>query len=541
MKKNTATRYYAGEFFTGAKQRKKIVAIILAALAICAAGCPNGSDSDNPDTTLKASFVGPENATNFSRYLAERFTGKSAGVDADTKIVVVTKDLNDLSAGDISSVNTVYDNGGVVAVVNPNVHKIREFQAAIGHSDSLGTISAASIGTESLCDAYIFNNKGDHLLVDTSSNNNGYTSSEKSEYASGDDAAAEPADKEISITTAAALTTKDDYSAIIDEVIKWINNPPGASEETARAARAAADDDLADLTSAATYTRIFNISSAGNTYYDGSAMNGSAAITDTQYVWQCYSPSHDKDYYIVKDYIVIPNSTMYRGIWHHYHKAIEWKECALYMTSVSVNSKLLGKDGQPVPLGDTSSGGATIPESTPQTENNVTNVTSGMEWNLGGDVSYNGEEGTTAGVSGGVTFQKSTSYDIQDVGVLNNSSSDGPNAKFDYTTNKLSDYSTSHNAMQNPAELAYNTAQFTHYWRWEVNNPKTLNGGANGGGSPSDSGRFGMNTDFNIQYEEAAAWGAAGSTKRWHLNKEDTAPNFTWWFPTLNRDNTVFN
>jgi len=554
---------------------KKGALAVLALLALCIIGCSDLTESDGIEeasglnaTALKASVLGNANATNFSHYLIKRFPNRSSRAAADTKAIIVTKSLDALDNSDIACIKSVYDAGGAVVVVDPAADKIEGFQDAIGHSDILGTVGAANGASGSFCDAYIFNNKGNHLVVDyTRSGKQGYTITE--EVSKGDFApeSADPESAELESapnkeeSAARAVQPEEivlgetaaDYSPVIDEVIKWIETPPetrneAGSARTANAARSLGSvntvlpgGDITELSAAASWTRIFQVSSAGYTYYDGSDMTGTAAISNTQYVWSCYSVDQDKDYYLVQDYIVIPNSGMYRGIWRHYHFPLDWKECGLYMTSMSVDSKLLGENGNVVPLGGTG-GGVSIPSSSPKTANETTNVTSTMAWDIGGIASVNigsKDSGAAFMLFAGVSFEKKTTYSIQDVGVVNRSSCDGANARFDYTTNVVSTYNTGSNTMRPPADLACNTAQFTHYWRWEINKPKLCNGGNNGGGTHTDSGRFGMCTDFKIQYEEAAAWGGAGSTKRWQLNKEDVPSNFTWWFPIMNRNVSV--
>jgi len=544
---------------------KKGALAALAALALCIIGCSDLTESDGIEeasglnaTALKASVVGNANATNFSHYLTKRFTNKSSRAAADTKAVIVTKNPDLLDGSDLAGIKSVYDAGGAVVLVDPAADKIEGFQDAIGHSDILGTVGAANGASGSFCDAYIFNNKGNHLVVDyTKSGREGYTITEVEVSAEG--SKEESADPESAPNKEGAAAravqpeeivsgeTETDYAAVIDEVIKWIDSPP----ETRNAASSARwigivepvlpGGDITEITYSPSYTRVFQISSAGTTYYDGSSMTGSTTISNTQHIWFCYSLDQDRDYYLVQDDIVIPNAGMYRGVWRQYHFPLDWKECGLYMTSVSVDSKLLGENGNPVPIGG-SGGGASIPYSSPMTVNEISFVTSSMGWNIGGllgvKAGADGKVSLIGGTYGGLSFDKTTTYDIQDVGVVNRSLSDGANARFDYTTNVVSTYNTGANTMRPPASLACNTAQFTHYWRWEINKPKLYNGGNNGGGTHTDSGRFGMCTDFKIQYEEAAAWGGAGSTKRWQLNKEDPASNFTWWFPTFDRNIT---
>jgi len=536
----------------------------LAAMALFAAGCSGLTESGDIETietssqfnatALKASIVGNMNATNFSRYLAKRFANKSARTAADTRVVIVTKSLDTLDGGDIAAIKSVYEAGGAVVVVDPAADKIEGFQEALGHFDDMGTVRATGGIAGSFCDAYIFNNNGAHLVVDCAgSGREGYTFTEEDskvinaagEEGSEDESAPESADGEEEPVIAKTVypeaidagQTETDYAPLLDEVIKWIEAPPAQQKISVRAASGGVQD-ITELTSAASFSHIFQVSSAGTTYYDGSDMTGSAIISNTQYVWECYCIDDDTDYYLVKEELVIPNSGMYNGIWKHYHFPLEWKECGLYMTWVSVESKLLGEYGNPVPVGG-SSGGAVIPCSSPATTSGVSTISSGISWQIEAAVIVTvGQNSASVGgvITGGVSFHKSTTYDLTDLSVVNNSQTDGANAKFDYTTNKVSTYNTGSNTMRPPADLAVSTAQFTHFWRWEVHKPKLYNGGDNGGGAHTDKGRFGMSTGLKIQYEEAAAWGGSGSTKRWQLNKEDPASNFTWWFPQIDRN-----
>jgi hypothetical protein len=294
---------------------------------------------------------------------------------------------------------------------------------------------------------------------------------------------------------------------------------------------------------AASYTKLLQISAPNAKFYDHEQMSGSLITSHTQKVWSAYSKDQDIDYYIVQSEIVLPNENIYKGTWHKYHFPLEWKESALYMRGLEFNSKLLGANGQVVALGG-SSGGVTIPSSNPATANNTTSVTSGMSWNVGGNVTVGGGEkgpSGSVGVSGGVSFSKSSTVTIEDVEVVNNSMTDGANAKWNYTTNKRSTYQVSKVAMGDPANLAKNTAQFTHIWRWEVNKPKSYNGGDNGSGAATDTGRFGITTDFSYTMEEAGCAGASQSAvKYWNATISHNG-EFVWWFPSIQRNNTQFN
>ncbi len=206
-------------------------------------------------------------------------------------------------------------------------------------------------------------------------------------------------------------------------------------------------DDLTQLTSA--FVDQSNFSGYGNNYQI------------THYVYSCHSVDTGDDWFYVQQQCVLNGSGAYVG-------RVEWYQGGAgdvaywYMDKVEINSYMNNYLNQPSYVG--------LVQSTPDTANNVTQVTSGVSWTIGGEVSV-GSEGASGKLSAGVTISNSKTVNISDCTALNKSNDSGNNAHWVYQFNRCDSVSYfGYAGVTDPPNLSITTFQPLNQWIWRMNN-----------------------------------------------------------------------
>ncbi|MDR1456427.1 MAG: hypothetical protein LBJ01_12310 [Tannerella sp.] len=263
--------------------------------------------------------------------------------------------------------------------------------------------------------------------------------------------------------TVQPVYTYNDLSDVIAPFATWLdnfvlnrdNNPALTADPT----------DISVLMTAQTYTW-------NQTCYltsklkSGETFDKTITYTVNQYIWALHSINQHRDYYLIREEMVLPNGNVWQGHWSKYHFPYRWNMVAAWMADVGLNHWIT--DGYHREL---TYDKASVQQTSPQTANNVTTVTSGLSLSLTGTVAFKPAGGPSASVSGNLTYKEEKSYTILDVAVTNQSSSNGPNAYWQYVTQKVPKPNAISSNFSEPATLAVSTAQFFHYWFWTVDNP----------------------------------------------------------------------
>jgi len=204
---------------------------------------------------------------------------------------------------------------------------------------------------------------------------------------------------------------------------------------------------------------------------DGRNPKRSTNLQTNYYVWAAYSFDEDRDYYIIEQEIIIPNSnlwdskvreTIYNLGFNVYRTKDYW------MSKIWTNNEIQNANTGVYPFSDLA-----ISQYSPETVNNATSYTSGISVEIGGEVGYM-SGAAYAKVGAGVTFQNSKSWTVSDVKVLAKvmDKSYTKNAKWEWETTKKPSYQSSKVSINDPADLAINTARFGTTWLWIVDKPK---------------------------------------------------------------------
>ena len=223
-----------------------------------------------------------------------------------------------------------------------------------------------------------------------------------------------------------ANTTEDpdgqgDQQARVNGLIAWLKQDSqrdggGQAAKTvaamslkdAAAADGSPSQELTELASA--FVRQDNFAQYGNTYQIA------------HYVWGCHSLTTGDDWIYVQQKCGFNAQGAYKG-------KIEWAHggpvatAFWYLGTIALNSSIFGYESDPSSV--------SLQQSSPETVNNVTEVESGADWEIGGEASA-GKEGGEAKISAGVSINNSTSFEVEDCTVTNQSQGTGNNAAWSY-------------------------------------------------------------------------------------------------------------
>ena len=187
----------------------------------------------------------------------------------------------------------------------------------------------------------------------------------------------------------------------------------------------------------------------------------------TYYVYSCHSfnapDAADHDWFYVRQEGLLNASGGYRGIIPWYQGA-PWDACGYYIGRYDMENFMDRLTGQ--------GGWVTLMAANPQNAIGVTQITSGIDWNIGGQVGFSvGTEGVegTGSLSGGVTIQHSSTVSVSDCEVINNSGDEVNNAKWSYVFPKRSDQINYpwYSGLTAPPILQQSAFQPVNQWIWK--------------------------------------------------------------------------
>lgn len=218
------------------------------------------------------------------------------------------------------------------------------------------------------------------------------------------------------------------------------------AQSSLQRAAAEAGQELTELASA--FIKQDNFSNSGNNYQI------------SHYVYGCHSHDTGDDWIYVQQRSIFYAGGAYRGRLQRYPNNQAGESVLWYLGNIDLDTGLTGFDG------DTSSVG--LQQASPETANSVAQVTTGVSWNIGGDVSYS-KDGPAISLSGGVTISNSTTFNVQDCEVVNKSASRGNNAAWSYEFKKCDTWAEIGYAhLTDPPRLATTTFQPLNQWIWRV-------------------------------------------------------------------------
>ena len=210
----------------------------------------------------------------------------------------------------------------------------------------------------------------------------------------------------------------------------------------------AAEGENAELTRIAEgFVTTKNFSNRGNNYQL------------SYYIYACHSfnatDATDYDWFYVRQEGMLNASGAYKGI-------TKWGSrdyIDFYIGNYRMNNWMDGLTSQGT--------GVSLMAANPQNVNNVSQVTSGIDWNIGGSVGFQGKE-ATGSLNGGVTIHNSTTVNVSDCEVVNNSGDNVNNARWRYEFKRAAEtvyFATTR--LSEPPVLSRSNFQPVNQWIWK--------------------------------------------------------------------------
>ncbi len=230
------------------------------------------------------------------------------------------------------------------------------------------------------------------------------------------------------------------------------------------------------------------------------------------YIYSCHSfnaaDGTDYDWFYVRQEGMLNASGAYGGVTSWYGGGPS-DEVHYYIGNYKMNNLLEGLTGQ--------GSAVALMASNPQNANNVAQVTSGVSWNFGGSVGFQGTQ-ATGSLNAGVTISNSTTVNVSDCEVVNNSADNVNNARWRYEFKKASQtVYFAYTGLSEPPVLSRANFQPVNQWIWKF--------------APSvrDSNR----TSFDSQFDVDLIWSVGGQSYGWWIadkEKHYTYGGGSWQF-----------
>lgn len=167
----------------------------------------------------------------------------------------------------------------------------------------------------------------------------------------------------------------------------------------------------------------------------------------SHFVWGCHSLNTGDDWFLMQQWCVFSAKNAMTN-WAGKHKG-------RYLDEIELDAWLAGYDNNPSAV--------RMMQSSPETANNQTSITSGVSYNLGGEVAIDGPK-----VSGGISIESSTTVAVSDCTVYNISNDRQNNAHWLYKFRRCDAAGTWKSHLSNPPALATTTFQPVNQWIWRM-------------------------------------------------------------------------
>lgn len=415
---------------------------------------------------------------------------KASNVDETTQLLIIPK-LSDVYKEDIEQ---VYDNGGVIAVVNPSMDNIKQWSS----KNAWNTLHVDNDVNDAMI--FSFNNMTHHaivakpnhdtFLVNDSDIDNMSDKEEpnfffKKQGSSKD--STENVEQDVDSIQYETSYIEDNYSDMYTYLSHWVSLMNNDLNEmtTSQKTRGTALDDVKGIFRTYPYSATFSFSKEEVVRETWAWFtrkkhtingNGSISVAFDIYQIHCYEGQQGAgDYYLVNMTASVANEDMYRGKWWNTHKGWYVRLCGLYGTNFEVEcAPVFADDNTKVYANNqvyfTASG---FPS--PSTTNGKTQYSRSVteSFNLGGTGSVgSGSEGIKgeAGIkiSGGWSWAESDTRDISDTDIQNNSYGNIVRYKLTFQNLPKYEWSEERGFAEGNSWTYRSTSDIRAYWVWYV-------------------------------------------------------------------------
>lgn len=379
--------------------------------------------------------------------LAPHFQGKRAGArfKGDRGLVMAGKTVGTLDSEGREAVRTAYQKGHPIVLVNGTVAHANQLHEIAGTGQrsrgptDLAQFEAYGINLEPSGDTWqvLFTRPAETAKVALQIKH------------INDDGQTVVAENSLG-TMAFQGEQTGDTAARVQTIEEWIaqagqrKKPEGARAPETRTGDVVFDDSnsLTSLASAQVFTIYWT---AGN---PGQVNNYQV----TSVAYSCYAQATNESWFYVQHFWIMSASNAYTvsGDQQNYWYADNY--------SMDVWPRDYLNDPYSV----------SVMQSSPFTTEGVTTTTSGVSYNVGGSVGYQ-DGGVVGSVSGGMTIENSTTINIPDVSVTNNTNNNGNNPNWTFTMPRCTGVDDGCvNSMTEPKAVSTGTFQPLTQWIWRA-------------------------------------------------------------------------
>lgn len=362
------------------------------------------------------------------------------GTLSDKPIVIAAEALDTITADQTSALNTAYAGHRPIILVYAGLEDILALQRLLGNDsfeyDLPGGVPYAEI--------YAVDKEADGSMWQWSlfpPENMGTEYSETTTVNSAD-GTEESSQTPESVSLGYDDDEKQDSRA--DVLIQWVAEDeqrmqaPAAQTARLQVTQAGGPkDELTEIGEA--WIDQWNFQQSGNNYQIA------------HFAWRVHSITNNQDWFYVQQKCIFSASTAFTT---NVRRQKAW-----YLSSVEMDASIAAFDNKPAVVG--------LIQSSPQTANNETQVTSGVSWSIGGEVAVD-QNGPSAKLNGGVTISNSTTVNVRDCNVLDKSNDRGNNPHWIYQFKRSEVSGAFDDYLSAPPNLAITTFQPMNQWIWRM-------------------------------------------------------------------------
>jgi hypothetical protein len=242
---------------------------------------------------------------------------------------------------------------------------------------------------------------------------------------------------------------EDDQEGRSNVLVEWLGRDGERmlGEESAKIKNMAVSsgNDLMQLSSA--FVNQQNFSKLGNNYQI------------SHYIYSCHSLETNDDWFYVLQSCVFNAKGAYTGT-RIYAKGSSGWYAKWYLDNIELDSYMVGYDNDSAKVG--------LQQSSPETANHEVQLTSGITWNVGGELAAD-KNGIAGKITGGISVSNSKTFSVRDCEVTNQSIDRGSNAHWYYQFARSDSVSHFHYAsVTEPPALSTSTFQPVNQWVWRM-------------------------------------------------------------------------
>ena len=208
-------------------------------------------------------------------------------------------------------------------------------------------------------------------------------------------------DKTVSMDTPEQVEESKVQGLRVQNFITWVKTEKENTVKKSTLRKGSGDDDLSRLASATVWNK--DLSSKGQTF------------TVRYTIYSCHSFVQNKDYFLISQSAQLNPSLLWKRTQegHVKYPTIYETKVEGYMRRYLFKNYFAEDPGEAVPL----------ISSSPENVNDVSTVTSGFTWEASGNIGFSGLS-ATGGLSGGVSYSTTESFNVSDCNVDNKSGSE---------------------------------------------------------------------------------------------------------------------